>query len=389
MVLSELQISLIGLGAVGIGAVWAYNKWQEHRHRKAAERVFRGEQADVLLDKEKDSLGKGRSEKGRAEPGTAAQEPVDKRPSEMQPTARVEPALATSEKHPVVSPEKPPAKPLQDPPEEILDAVIDAVVRLELADPIPAQRIRDVQRPLAGRLSKPLRWVGFDDESQWCEIGARDVASYQFLRAGLLLANRAGALSETELQDYRLGMQELATRLAATIELPDAAESLSRAVALDEACASVDIQIAVHVVHREALPMKGPQLSAFAKAAGLDLREDGLFYGCDAGGATQFTMTNLGSLPFVAAEMDSLSTHGITFWLDVPRVANAAVVFDRMIAVIREMATSLDGVMVDDQRSPLSDAMLLDILGKIVEIQQKLSGLGIVPGSTRALRLFA
>jgi FtsZ-interacting cell division protein ZipA len=384
MVLTELQISLIGLGAVGIVAVWAYNKWQEHRHRKAAERVFRGEQADVLLDKDNDSL-----DKGRVEPRTVEQEPINRRPTEKQDAARVEPALATSEQRQAVSPEKPPAKPLQEPPEEVLDAVIDAVVRLELTDPIPAQRIRDVQRTLAGRLSKPLRWVGLDEESQWCEIGARDVASYQCLRAGLLLANRAGALSETELQDYLQGMQELATRLAATIELPDADEALSRAVALDEACASVDIQIAVHIVHRDALPMKGAQLLAFAKAAGLDLREDGLFYGCDAGGAVQFTMTNLGSLPFVAAELDSLSTHGITFWLDVPRVANAAVVFDRMIAVTRQMAASLNGVMVDDQRSPLSDAMLLDIRGKIVEIQQNLSGLGIAPGSTRALRLFA
>jgi FtsZ-interacting cell division protein ZipA len=87
--------------------------------------------------------------------------------------------------------------------------------------------------------------------------------------------------------------------------------------------------------------------------------------------------------------MAALSTHGLTFWLDVPRVADAAVVFDRMMAAAHQVAASLDGVVVDDHRSPLSDAMLLDIRAKVVEIQQGMSAQGITPGGARALRLFS
>jgi hypothetical protein len=380
MALSELQISLIGLGSVGVVAVWAYNKWQERRHRKAAERVFRGDQPDVLLDTQRGPVERG---------------PVDRAPAENKEHIRVEPVMATTDPAPeialeatITAPPMPfPTSP--DPPLEMLDPLIEAVVAFALAAAVPAPRILELQRPLAERLSKPLHWAGLDELGQWCEIDNLDVASYRYLRAGLLLANRAGAIGEAELRDYYQGMEEVAHRLVTTIDLPGTADTLSRANAIDETCANVDIQIAVHVMHREALTVTGVQILEAGQAAGLDFREDGRFYSCGPGSETLFTMSKIGALPFVPAEMAALSTHGLTFWLDVPRVADADVVFDRMMAAAHLVAASLDGVVVDDHRSPLSDAMLLDIRAKIVEIQQGMSAQGITPGGARALRLFS
>ncbi|MRR50778.1 MAG: cell division protein FtsZ, partial [Rhodocyclaceae bacterium] len=50
MVVNELQLALIGLGAAAVIGVWAYNKWQERKHFKLAEKVFKGQQPDVLMD---------------------------------------------------------------------------------------------------------------------------------------------------------------------------------------------------------------------------------------------------------------------------------------------------------------------------------------------------
>ena len=50
MAISELQWSLIALGVAGVGGVFAYNKWQERKHRAHAERVFRQDHPDVLID---------------------------------------------------------------------------------------------------------------------------------------------------------------------------------------------------------------------------------------------------------------------------------------------------------------------------------------------------
>lgn len=48
--MTELQYGLLGLGATAIIGVLAYNKWQEHKHRKLAEQVLKARHADVLLD---------------------------------------------------------------------------------------------------------------------------------------------------------------------------------------------------------------------------------------------------------------------------------------------------------------------------------------------------
>ena len=53
--MSELQLGLIGLGATAVVGVLAYNKWQEHRHRKLAEQMLAHGHADVLLDQHQDA----------------------------------------------------------------------------------------------------------------------------------------------------------------------------------------------------------------------------------------------------------------------------------------------------------------------------------------------
>ena len=50
MAMDKLQLSLIGLGSLGLIGLFAYNKWQESRARRHAENVFGAEHRDVLLD---------------------------------------------------------------------------------------------------------------------------------------------------------------------------------------------------------------------------------------------------------------------------------------------------------------------------------------------------
>jgi hypothetical protein len=52
MAFSELQVALAGAGAAVVAMVWGYNEWQERKHRRNAERIFKGGQGDALLDGE-------------------------------------------------------------------------------------------------------------------------------------------------------------------------------------------------------------------------------------------------------------------------------------------------------------------------------------------------
>ena len=48
--ISEFQLALIAIAAFVIAAILAYNYWQEHRYRERAERAFKTDHPDVLLD---------------------------------------------------------------------------------------------------------------------------------------------------------------------------------------------------------------------------------------------------------------------------------------------------------------------------------------------------
>ena len=56
-------------------------------------------------------------------------------------------------------------------------------------------------------------------------------------------------------------------------------------------------------------------------------------------------------MPFVPEQMRALHTRGVTFLLDVPRVANPLEVFDAMLGVARGFAAELGGTLVDDNRA--------------------------------------
>jgi len=49
MVISDLQMALIGAGVVAVVAVWAYNAWQERKARRAAQSIFQHAHGDTLL----------------------------------------------------------------------------------------------------------------------------------------------------------------------------------------------------------------------------------------------------------------------------------------------------------------------------------------------------
>jgi FtsZ-interacting cell division protein ZipA len=136
-------------------------------------------------------------------------------------------------------------------------------------------------------------------------------------------------------------------------------------------------------------PFAGTKLRGLAEAAGLALREDGMFHAEDDSGATLYTLSNLEAVPFAGEEMKGLATNGITFMLDVPRVVGGPRAFDRMIVLAKQFAGSLGGTLVDDNRAPLSDSALDVIHDKIIEVEQRMASQGLTAGGTQALRLFS
>ncbi len=395
MAISELQIALIGAGAVAVGMVWGYNAWQDRKHRKAADRIFQGGQGDALLNGQQAAtpVAPSPADDVRREPGERlepriAEQEIDSQGwsfSTSTVSTVVEEIPPTAAAEPEPEPEPQPVLPI-----ECADGVVDCVLHLAAAVAVPAPAVWAMQNAWAGELSKPLHWlVKNEADGVWRQIDAHDSGRYREWVAALQLADRRGPVSDGEIARFFEGVQQVARQAAAELELPSRSAAVVRADRLDQFCAGVDIQFVLHVVEALGGVFQGTKLRGVAEAAGLALEADGVFRARDDAGGELFTVANLGTERLDAESIKSLATHGLTLSLDVPRVTDGVAAFDRMLATARQLAATLGGELVDAQRVPLSVAMIDAIRARTAELQQTMRDGGIAPGGIRALRLFS
>ena len=394
---SDLQLSLIALGSAGVVAVLAYNKWQEARQRKLAQRMFGADHADVLLEG-------GASGESAAHPSAESAESAesdlayagnetdeaDAAHGSMDPYDRIDPAMPEPVEERIAEEaasaagreEDLPIKPLL----ELADPDIDCLVSLSFATPVVASLFWAAQWPLLAAFEGRLRWIGAH-AGNWRQISAHDGATCHRLIGALLLADRTGPLGEVELAGLFSAIRQLAEKFQAELELPEAAGVLARAQEIDTFCASVDWRLGLNVLSRSGSAIDFPRLVYLVEAAGFTRRDDGLYEARDQRGQPQLTLACLGGLPLAGDE--ALPIAGLTLSIDVPRVEDGVAAFDRLLVFARDLTAAADAMLVDDQRAPLGDAALGAIRAKIGEFQAKMAAQDIPAGGRRALRLYS
>jgi FtsZ-interacting cell division protein ZipA len=216
-----------------------------------------------------------------------------------------------------------------------------------------------------------------------------NVEEYLNIAAILQLADRSGPVSGPDLVVFCRQVQAVADELVAIAEFPERQSALARAAALDQFGADVDVLIGVNIITQDGEAFAATKVRAMAEAAGMKLRPDGAFHLFNDEGEDLFSLANLDPAPFSAENIRQLSTHGVTFLFDVPRVADGVRVFNQMLMLARQMASSLGGQVVDDNRRPLSDAGIARIKQQLADIYVRMEEQEIKSGSARALRLFS
>ncbi|HEX6734688.1 MAG TPA: cell division protein ZipA C-terminal FtsZ-binding domain-containing protein [Azonexus sp.] len=412
--MTELQMGLIGLGAAAVVGVFGYNKWQEQRHRKLAEKVLKPHHDDVLLGgaaqpaaepAEPELLAESAAPFGeRVEPvfaDPAPVAPVYVEPVLAEPPAPaaepafvepVAPRLAVRAAPPVhddLQAEDPIEIPAGEVPAELLDPRLEFVVAMELVEPVAAAQILHSQREALQRLSKPVHWVGFNERTrEWERLRSDSELPVRRLRIGLQLVNRLGPVGEGDLAMFTGAMQALADDLMAVADMPPS-RVLDQAAEIDRFCAAVDLEIGLNLVSRSA-PFPGTKIRALAEAAGMVLGVNGAFTRHDDIGRPQFSLQNYETTQFSADTLRNLTTHGLTFVLDVPRVDHGERVFMQMTELARRFADTLQGTLVDDNRQPLGDSQLDHIRREFIgKPQATMASFGLPAGSAQARRLFS
>lgn len=387
--MTDLQMSLIAVGGVFIVAVFGYNQWQEYKARKSVERAFGNPHDDVLMQGTRREPGFDPTVPGLATGEVG--EDGEELPDGHDLTAR--PPLAAQGSH---SAHEYPSAPGQEaaagisaganagamPPvrsSELLpvDNLIDCVIGLTLEQQIHGEKLLPLLRNLRQVANKPVHYAGFDGEWRAIERGGH----YNMLRIGVQMASRGAALNELEYSELVMRLRQLADQLGAEPEVPDMIDVMTRARSLHQFVVEHDAQLGVNLQSNGAPWAMNTLLVALEKQ-GFDVRPDGRFVMPDGEGSYLFGLsTNVTP----AAEM----TMRLTLLLDVPCVAPEKDAFAAMLACARALATRLDGLIVDDGNTPLSDEALAQIALQVQSFYQEMQQCQIPAGSTRALRLFA
>ena len=376
--MSELQIGLAMLGVLVVAAVLAFNWWQERQFRRRGEETFSRLHDDVLLNQ-------------HATPGTpaTASAPLQQNwPIE----SRIEPSMEPRmELHLGSSSETIAPAFSQTPRAAVVDIPrpeIDYIVEIRAGEFIAVDKLVRMRQNLPGLIRK-ISFGGFNHQTKSWETLSQEAARYTAVRVALQLVDRSGPVNEQQLREFGEAVRSAASELAAIAELPDFEPALQQAVALDEFCADIDVLVGINVIANTGQVFHGTKIRALAEAAGLQLRSSGVFHCPDEQGGALFSLDNQESEPFLIDRIRNITTPGITFLLDVPRVANGVRIFDKMVAMSRSFADSLDGTLADDNRALLNDSGLDRIRAQLRAIYTAMEQRGIEAGSPLALRLFS
>lgn len=388
--MSDLQLSLIIIGTVVIIGVAIFNWIQQQRYQRKVQAAFEYQHDDILLDSDsKEDISE------RIEPvfhkSALPESDLDLYPpvnsySSRDANHRKDSVVSSTSSSNSTGHSALPSSVLLD-----YDNTTNYIVNIRSESPIANTYIAKLlQRKFD--FGKGVAWLGqCDNDEPWEEITNEtniDSDGYKHIKGCLQLADRAGAISEVNLSKFRDLIEEFASQVHAVAECPDIVSTHEKAVALDRFCADVDVMIGINIISKDDGAFVGTKIRALAEASGFKLDSDGVFKYRDDNNNVLFALSNYESAPFHSDNMRSLSTRGVTFLLDVPRVANGERVFDQMTHLAKIFSNTLGGIIVDDNRVPLSESGLQRSKQQLMDIQSAMKRKHILAGSGSALRLF-
>jgi len=383
--MSDLQIGLLVLGLIVIASVVAFNWYQERRFRQRAEHGFRRPEADVLL-------GHDQPRDAPREPAIAAQERIDPHLGpQLQDEEREEGQEQGSvESAPAAPPEVEELSPVTQATSTVPmpDPKINFVAEIRAGEVLPANVIQTLDAMLKAT-GRKCELFGFDYNQQAWVPATDGEKWYTSIKVFVQLVDRGGAITREQLENIVDLLRDQAKEVSAICETPGIDEAMTTALALDDFSLEVDIIVGLSVAARPGQVLHGTQLRALAESNGLKLAPTGVFVMPDGHGGAMFSMDNQESNPFRAEELKNLKTRSVTFLLDVPRTDQGIKVFNKMVAVSKQFADSLDAVLCDDNRTMLNDSGLEKIRNQLRKIYETMDQRGIPAGSQTARQLFS
>lgn len=270
-----------------------------------------------------------------------------------------------------------------------LDALIDAIATINIESPLSGDMIL-AHLPSTRRAgSKPLLVEGLRTDCGEWEFPQSGV-TYSELQAGVLLANRTGALNEIEYSEFVQKIQTMADSLGGAVVFPDMLDVVAHAKELDNFACAHDAQLALRLYARGSAWSVG-----YAQQQGT---RHGFVPGSLPGrlvmpsteeGAPPVLTLHFDAQAAFADDPDQSTLRELVLAFDVPQTAEAQAPFKAWCAAGEALSIGLDATMADDQGNPFTAAAFASIEGELTRLYEALAARDLAAGSPATRRLFS
>jgi len=419
--MNDLQLTLLGIGAAAIAAIWIFNRFQEWRWHRMAKSTLGTGRPDVLLGEGPDAT---------AESAEALVDQIEKEPDAhldipspnlddldsaetadlalshdidnmVRDEAEIDAHLASIRLGMESSSEgqqhghgsgaedtqlyTAPRDDLIASPDESIEYLVTLGCTSPITGPELWQNLARASSPLRG-----ARWLGRRvTDGGWNVILPDSDQRFDSVRAALLLASRSGPVGELDLERFCSLVSALATSMNLRAEFPPRAPALERAVQLDHFSADVDIVVGMNVVATSGQTISGGRIARWAETHGMTLGKDGSYHLLNPQGYTMWRLNNRDPRPFTPSGVAQMTLTGVTFLLDVPMVHSANEKLSPMFDAAATLARELGARVLDDNGQQLGPQQLGRIERELANLLLKMQADGIPAGEERARRLFS
>ena len=391
--MSTLQISLAIIGGVLLALIVIYNFWSARRnapkkplppeHERSAEALAQRQEPGFDMPPPPGAFA-GETGAVGTRAGAAPLHPSHPLPPNLESDfAALPPGV---DERDVRELPLPPAVHERSP----LDPLIDVLAPLHADQPVAGEAALAALPSTRRAGSKPFAIEGYNSATaQWETPVAGQM--YSDFQAGVQLANRTGALNEIEFSEFVVKTQDFADALNAAPDFPDMLHEVARARELDQFASEHDAQLAFVLRARQAAWSAGYLQQNAARLGFVPGALPGRMVLPAAAGAGVPPLLSLAfdAQAAMADDLEQSAVRDLLISLDVAQVHRSETPFTRLREVSAALCETMDGVLCDQNGTPLPAMAIDPIAGDLEVLYDKLDGRDLSAGSPLARRLFS
>jgi ZipA, C-terminal FtsZ-binding domain len=213
---------------------------------------------------------------------------------------------------------------------------------------------------------------------------------YRAFQCGVQLANRTGALNQIEYSEFVMKAQAFADAIGGEPDFPEMLDEVARARELDHFASAHDAQLSFTLRARQTAWSPGYVQQNAARIGFVSGAIPGrLVLPARESGQPSILGLAFDTQAAMAEDPEQTALREITLSLDVPQVLRAEQPFARMCEAALALAKSMDGVIIDDNGSPIRPEAMEGIHADLEQLYDTLDARDLSAGSVLGRRLFS